>query len=458
MQATKTSPDISLRSLGPDVETDTNQVQDPPAVEADPFGDESGDGVHYKTLRWWQCSLLMIAETISLGILSLPAVISKMGFIPGVLLIVGFGAMATYSGYITGQFKMAHPSVHSFADAGYMIFGKWGEYIISVAQALVFIFIMAAHILAFSIMMNVLTEHATCSLIFASAGTILSFLLSMPRTLRSTSLLSAFSCISITLSVLITMIGVSLLHPHGSPSTTLITLPTPTTTQSYAIGISNIVIAFTGHTAYFSFISELRRPHDFPKALALLQTMAITFYVVVAVVIYYYAGGDVASPALGSASPVVRKVAYGIAAPTIVVAGVVNSHVCVKNIYVRVWRGTEVMKQRGGRAVWSWLALTAGAWVVAFLIAESIPVFHELLGIMGALFCSWFSLGLPAGFWLWLNKGRLLSGWRKRCLTGVNLGICACCLVVCILGTYGSIKSIMASSAFQKPFSCADNS
>ncbi|PSK34434.1 hypothetical protein B9Z65_8760 [Elsinoe australis] len=425
--------------------------------EADPFGDESGEGVRYKALRWWQCSLLMIAETISLGILSLPAVISTMGFIPGVLLLAGFGVMATYTGYAVGQFKAAHPRVHSFADVGQMIAGAWGEWIIAVAQALVFIFIMAAHILAFSIMMNVLTGHGACSIIFAASGTILSFLLTMPRTLKSTSIFSAASCLSITAAVIITMIGVGVLRPNPHTAV-MVTLPTPTTLEAYAIGMSNIVITFTGHTAYFSFISELRRPEDFPKSLSLLQSLVVTFYIVVAVVIYNYAGDTVASPALGSASPLIRKIAYGVASPTIVVAGVVNAHVCVKNIYVRMWRGTTVMMERTVKSVGSWIGLCVFVWILAFVIAEAIPVFHELLGILGALFCSWFSLGLPAVFWLWLNKGRWGKDWRKMSLTGLNVGIFIACAIVCVLGTYASVKAISTSSAEQKPFSCADNS
>jgi hypothetical protein len=71
------------------------------------------------------------------------------------------------------------------------------------------------------------------------------------------------------------------------------------------------------HVAFFAFISELREPRDFPKALALLQICDVTMYIVAALVIYRYAGKDVKSPALGSAGPIVTKVAYGIAIPTV---------------------------------------------------------------------------------------------------------------------------------------------
>ena len=44
-------------------------------------------------------------------------------------------------------------------------------------------------------------------------------------------------------------------------------------------------------------------------------------YLIVAIVTYRYAGVDVVSPALGSTSPLLQKIAYGVATPTIVIAG-----------------------------------------------------------------------------------------------------------------------------------------
>ena len=61
----------------------------------------------------------------------------------------------------------------------------------------------------------------------------------------------------------------------------------------------------------------MEKPQDFPKALCMLQIFEIVLYVVAAVVIYYFVGNDVASPALGSAGPIMKKVAYGIAIPTV---------------------------------------------------------------------------------------------------------------------------------------------
>lgn len=51
----------------------------------------------------------------------------------------------------------------------------------------------------------------------------------------------------------------------------------------------------------------------------------MTLYIVAAVVIYRYAGADVTSPALGSAGPLVARIAYGVALPTVSLASQANS-------------------------------------------------------------------------------------------------------------------------------------
>jgi hypothetical protein len=141
--------------------------------------------------------------------------------------------------------------------------------------------------------------------------------------------------------------------------------------------------------AFFSFISELRDPHDFPKALFFLQAWDISLYIVVAIVVYRYTGPDVKSPAMGSAASVVKKVAYGIALPTIIVAAVVYANVAGKYIYVRMFRGTRHMSKNTWLAVGSWVGIILTLWVVAWVIAESIPVFNDLLALISSLFASW---------------------------------------------------------------------
>ena len=96
----------------------------------------------------------MVAETISLGILSLPKALSVLGMFPGIILLLALGAIASYTGYVIGQFKIAYPHVHSMADAGFVLGGRLGREILGFGQIMFLVLIMGSHILTFGIMMN----------------------------------------------------------------------------------------------------------------------------------------------------------------------------------------------------------------------------------------------------------------------------------------------------------------
>jgi hypothetical protein len=194
--------------------------------------------------------------------------------------------------------------------------------------------------------------------------------------------------------------------------------------------------------AFFSFHAELKNPHDFKKALFLEQGIAVTFYMLISVVIYYFAGPLVASPALGSASPLVTKIAFGIALPTIIVAGVVNGSVASKYIYFRIWSGTNVVHEKSVKSLGSWYGICAVAWIVSWILAESIPNFNLFLSLIGALFGSLFSCewllwlqiecglthdtdALPPVLSLYQHRGKWFSTKRKGAWMILNFAVVA---------------------------------
>ena len=243
----------------------------------------------------------MIAETISLGILSLPSVLAAIGLVPylpppmshpytiaklthilrGLILIVGLGLLATYTGFVIGQFKLRYPHVHNMADAGEVMLGPIGREVFGAAQIIFLVFVMGSHILTFSIMMNTLTDHATCTIVYGIVGMIVCLICTLPRTLLNVSYMAIASFISIIAAVMITMIGVGLERPgNGRVDTTV-----QTSLAKGFLAVTNIIFAYAGHVAFFSFISELKNPHEYPKALFLLQGVDTSMYVLVACVV-----------------------------------------------------------------------------------------------------------------------------------------------------------------------------
>ncbi|KAI4920751.1 uncharacterized protein J4E92_008395 [Alternaria infectoria] len=285
-----------------------------PAEEQDVFGNEEGAEIQYKTCKWWYvhklpdsvCSVterVMLAENVSLGVLALPQALAILGLVPGLLCICFLGIIATYTGYLIGEFKLAHPSVANYADCGMLMSGPVLREVLAVGQLLVLIFIMGAHILTFAVAMNAMTDHGTCTIVFTVVGLIISFLLGLPRTFKNISYFSYFSCASIIVAVTVTMIAISIQKPDMG---NIVAVRPDVPLVKGLAPVMNIVLAYTGHVAFFSFQSELEDPRDFRKALIFEQGIAVTFYMLISVIIYYYAGPLVASPALGSASPLVN--------------------------------------------------------------------------------------------------------------------------------------------------------
>lgn len=173
----------------------------------------------------------MVAETISLGILSLPAAVSHLGLGPAIAILLGMGILASYTGFVIGQFKGRFPHITSMADAGEILMGRFGKELVGGGQMLFLVFLMASHILTFTVELNVLTDHGTCSIAFGIVGMVLSCALSLPRTLEKMSWLSlvcmfdypvlfsanslpAFT--SIVAAVVITMVAVGV-QDSGTP-------------------------------------------------------------------------------------------------------------------------------------------------------------------------------------------------------------------------------------------------
>lgn len=156
---------------------------------------------------------------------------------------------------------------------------------------------MGSHILTFSLMMNVLSDHSTCTILYSSIGLLLSFLLILPRRLERLSHLSALSFISIIGAVLTSMIGVSANKMVMSP---IPLLPTEPTVHDVCLAIANVIFAYVGHVAFFMLFSELKHINDFPKALGLLQMSEMIMYTITATVIYVFVGLNITSPALNS--------------------------------------------------------------------------------------------------------------------------------------------------------------
>jgi hypothetical protein len=74
-------------------------------------------------------------------------------------------------------------------------------------------------------------------------------------------------------------------------------------------------------------IAEMRNPAEYRKPIACSMGLLGACYLTFSLVVYRYCGVWIASPALGSAGPLIKKISYGIALPGLWISATLCQHV-----------------------------------------------------------------------------------------------------------------------------------
>ena len=119
-------------------------------------------------------------------------------------------------------------------------------------------------------------------------------------------------------------------------------LPPSTTTFAAAWAAALAIFSSSANTSGFvPVISEMRHPEDYFKSLYACMTWITSSYMALGLTVYAYCGKWVSSPALGSAGPTIKVIAYGVAIPGMIASAMICVHVAAKSVFVRILRNTH---------------------------------------------------------------------------------------------------------------------
>ncbi|KAI9041759.1 uncharacterized protein KD926_006483 [Aspergillus affinis] len=268
----------------------------------DPGRLQHGEMQPADAVTWLGAVAVMTKTQIGLGVLSIPASLDTLGMIPGVIVLVVMAVITTWSNYMIGVFKLRHPSVYNIDDVGQMLFGRPGRIILGSV------------------------DHFNRLECYVSSRSII-------RTLSRISWLAWVGVMFIITSIIVLTISVGL---QGRPSTVSQTQPWESDFQltsnspSFPEAISAVAAilnAYAGTPGFFAIVSEMRNPHHYTRSLLICQSGVTVLYLAVGITVYYYCGSYVASPALGSAGLLMKRVCYGFALPGLVVSTFLFVHV-----------------------------------------------------------------------------------------------------------------------------------
>ncbi|KAK0385305.1 hypothetical protein NLU13_7781 [Sarocladium strictum] len=408
------------------------------------------EGAHkFSRLGWKRLTVILIVEAIALGSLSLPAAFAALGMVAGVILTIGLGLVAVYTSHIVGQVKLKYPHVSHYADAGQLLFGRWGYEIVGAMFCLQLTFLVGSHCLTGTIAFLNITNNAACALLFGGISAIILLLLAIPPSFAEVAILGYIDFASIILAIGITVIATGIQSsdaPGGLSAVHWSAWPKEDLEFSATFNaITNIVFAYSFAVCQFSFMDEMHTPKDYVKSIWALGIIEIFIYTLTGALIYAFVGEGVKSPALLSAGPTVSKIAFGVALPVIYISGSINTTVVARYVNGRIWEGTKrsinvyVNTKEGWLA---WVALISTITVVAWIIAESIPFFSDLLSISSSLFISGFSFYFPALMWFMLIREGGLFERKNIVKTVANAITFIIGAVVLVCGTYAAVTEI----------------
>lgn len=432
--------------------------------------------IKYRSMSWQKTAALVFSEYVCLAVLSFPWSYSVLGLVPGIIVTAFVSLTVTYTSLVLWEFCLRNPTVMSVSDIGQKLFWgkKWAWYFTSICFLLNNTFIMGLHVLVGAKYLNTVSNHGACTVVFAIVVAIISWICSLPRTFAGLSSLALFSAVATGISILLTMIFAAIQdHPFDYDAAVPVQWnlwPKPGTTYVNAmVAALNIVYTFVGQITYPSFIAEMKNPRDFRKAVYAISVCQIVLYVIAGSICYVYVGDAyITSPAIGSLTRTYKIVAFSFMIPTLIFLGVLYAAVSARFLFLEVIFEKHSHHAHNhtvfGWAVWA--GLLAGLWILAFIIAEAIPFFSDLLSLMSSLFDCWFGYVFWGVAYLQMRQEDFGPGWWKRLspwgyfMLAINLVIIALGFYILGPGVYSTVQAIIndyESGLFGSAFTCASN-
>jgi hypothetical protein len=312
--------DVMLRKKKPhDVAEETNGVTHDPAKEHTEtnfankekritISDEEWTNASraFRTAGWGAAFYLITTDII--GPYGVGFAFGTLGWGPGIALYTVFGFMAGYSGYLIWHVYLGVDSyqfpARNYGDLAFRTWGTIPRHVVNFIQALALLLILGQVTIQFGQNISQMSKfklcYIVCPLIFVVAG----FFMTQVRTLKAYGW-PASLCIWLNLLAIFLTMGfmsasppnyaAAVLGSSGSAVNPASITPDkngvyPPIIHSAGLPVKNLVgningllsgvLAYAGAQLFVEFMAEMRRPHDFLKAMWGAQAFIYTVYVV----------------------------------------------------------------------------------------------------------------------------------------------------------------------------------
>ncbi|KAF2001681.1 hypothetical protein P154DRAFT_490131 [Amniculicola lignicola CBS 123094] len=413
--------------------------------------------IQLRTMSWQKAAWLLAGDQVCLAIMAQTWSLSVLGWVPGLITMVLAGACFWITSITMHKYIMKNPQIKDICDFGYYVFGKSKiAYEFSGAMLLANnILLIGFHVLTGARVINTLSDHSQCTVVFSVITTLMGIILSVPRTLKHISFMSMFSAACMGLAILLFLVFSGIepapLYGYGGDYPTLgqvrtYAFPLPGTTWVDCMNaVLNITFLWVPQILFPTFIAEMERPQDFPKSLAVLTGISVFLFIVPPAIGFRYLGQYSTAPAFGSLGIVsYKKASFAFVIVPTVVIGVIYANVTGKYLYFRIMSNSHHAHSNTVLGWGVWVGLMGGIWAIAFIFGSVIPSMGDFLSLLGAAFDSFFGFIYFAVAYWHLYRGKYFSGAYRAIMSIIHIFIMAVGLFLLGPGLYAACEAIIA--------------
>ncbi|KAJ6109203.1 hypothetical protein N7486_001437 [Penicillium sp. IBT 16267x] len=394
-----------------------------------------------RTASWGGVFYLITTDILGWG--QTPYVFANTGYGLGVGIFVLMGMAAGASGWMIWRTFLGLDSsrfpVLSFGDPFFRLFGPGARHFINFTQALQMFLTVAVVLLGQTQLIAQLA--ASVNLCYIVCALIALFVSMSSGYMRSLKHLGWFCNLSVWINIVSFIIICAAAAKYGPDPTASVnngilpkawaTNPAPvktfvgtppaeyqqTDSQLFAAqfnGINSMVYAYSGALLFVAFLSEMRQPMDFWKAVFLAQSFITVVYVFFGAFAYSYYGQYCYVSITQSVKPLSLQVLSNVLSLiTGWLAVFLYFNVGMKTVYIEV--GQELFHAppiTSTKGKYLWWGLGPLYWILAFVIAMSIPQFGAFTNFVGGLFSLNFTYSFSGVMYLgyMIHEGARLPG------------------------------------------------
>jgi amino acid permease len=426
-------------------------------IDAESFSSGSkllpaSSGIHRRQL-WQSTSALIVAETVGTGVLALGGSFSKLGWVAGISLLVASYVVCVFTSLLLSSVARCHPEVMTMGQAARKLLGPKSA-VAGYTVLYIFLFVTLANYV-------IVLSDAVRSMLYAWPicrpwATLIGAALLLPsnqlRTLSSLTTLSVISFLTIIATIVICLWN--LMAGSGNCTGEIV----ETGFVDFNAAICAFVFSYAGQSIMLEMQAEMKEPNHFPKAVVLSFTGLLFVYLLVGCACLWQCGRaspgellDVLANGPAKAVAGVLMVVHLIVTYTIL-QQVLTRAACQAFLPAALWNGF------GARCRWA--AMSTSILAAAWVLANSVPAFSDLVNVAGGALLTQTAFTFPPLLYLAISRKALPESkppMFRRCMN-------AACYVTLIMSAYctiaGTVSSIvvmarhMHSTGGGFPFAC----